>query len=225
MAADSPADHPAGIFLCWKYKEAQQGAAESSEAFDKLNETADPDMVTEWHEQETAANASRAEDPSSMDIYEVQLEKAPSQKQVELDILQSQGRRPKAHHRLGAATWIASGITIEESQIALAMDIQKLGRHPTETQELSIACHRVALQHTIDEFNLAAEQYLGQGFDADEDVPDMNLAFVNNDTDAPEDDWEELDIEPSEDHPTAVFCPEITDIPLPSNIGLARCNQ
>ncbi|KAG1901134.1 uncharacterized protein F5891DRAFT_979687 [Suillus fuscotomentosus] len=190
------------IFLCRKYKEAKRGAAESSEAFNKLNETADPDMVTEWHEQETAANASRAEDPLSMDIYEVQLEKAPSRKQVELDILQSQGLRPEAHRRLGAATWIASGITIEESQIALAMDIQKLGRHPTETQELSIAY-----------------------FDADEDVLDMNLAFVDDDTDAPEDDWEELDIEPSEYRPAEVFCPEITVIPLPSNIGLAWRNE
>ncbi|KAG2056558.1 hypothetical protein BDR06DRAFT_1005863 [Suillus hirtellus] len=53
----------------------------------------------------------------------------------------------------------------------------------------------------------------------------MNLAFVDNDTDAPEDDWEELDIEPSEDHPTAVFHPKITIIPLPSNIGLAWCNE
>ncbi|KAG1876011.1 hypothetical protein C8R48DRAFT_669235 [Suillus tomentosus] len=91
-----------------------------------------------WHEQETAANASWAEDPLSMDIYEVRLEK---------------------------------------------------------------------------------------DFDADEDVPDMNLAFVDDDTDAPEDDWEELDIEPSEDCPMAVFCPEITVIPLPSNIGLAWHNE
>ncbi|KAG2049425.1 hypothetical protein BDR06DRAFT_975188 [Suillus hirtellus] len=89
----------------------------------------------EWHEQETAANASQAEDPSSIDIYEVWLEK----------------------DMLGAATWIASSITIEESQIALAMDLWKLGRHPSKTQELSIAHHRVALQHTINEFNLAAE--------------------------------------------------------------------
>ncbi|KAG1841465.1 hypothetical protein C8R48DRAFT_751179 [Suillus tomentosus] len=192
------------IFLCRKYKEA-------NEAVNKLNETADPDMVTEWHEQETAANASWAEDPSSMDIYEVRLEKAPSRKQVELDILQSQGRRPEAHRRLGAATWIASGITIEE--------------HPTETQELSIARRRVTLQHTIDEFNLAAERFLGQDFDVDEDVLDMNLAFVDDDTDAPKDDWEELDMEPSEDCPAAVFCPKITVIPLPSNIGMARRNE
>ncbi|KAG1784524.1 uncharacterized protein HD556DRAFT_1251225, partial [Suillus plorans] len=95
----------------------------------------------------------------------------------------------------------------------------------TETQKLSIARRRVALQHTIDEFNLAAERYLGQGFDEDEDVPDMNLAFVDDDTDAPEDDWQEVGIEPSEDGPAAVFRPEITVIPLPSNIGLARCDE
>lgn len=59
----------------------------------------------------------------------------------------------------------------------------------------------------------------------DEDVLDMNLAFVDDDTDAPEDNWEELGIEPSEDGPAAVFRPEITFIPLPSNIGLARRNE
>ncbi|KAG1898189.1 uncharacterized protein F5891DRAFT_1191175 [Suillus fuscotomentosus] len=53
----------------------------------------------------------------------------------------------------------------------------------------------------------------------------MNLAFVDNDTDAPEYDWQELDIEPLEYRPTAVFRPKITVIPLPSNISLAWCNE
>ncbi|KAG1880692.1 hypothetical protein C8R48DRAFT_668103 [Suillus tomentosus] len=190
-----------------KYKEAKRGAADSSDAFEKLNESANPDMVIEWKKQEMAANASQAEDLSTMDLYEVWLEKdmyrgrPPSQKQVELNILQSQGNQPKAHRWLGAATWIASDITIEESHIV------------------------VSLQQTIDEFNLAAKQYLGKGFDVDEDVPHMNLAFVDDDTDAPEDDWEEGGIEPSEDDPTVLFHPEIAIIPLPSNIGVTRCDE
>ncbi|KAG2073301.1 hypothetical protein BDR04DRAFT_1127297 [Suillus decipiens] len=62
-------------FLSRKLKEAIKGAAESKLAFDNLNETAQPDMVILWKEEEVITHANRAEDPAAMDIYEVRLER------------------------------------------------------------------------------------------------------------------------------------------------------
>ncbi|KAG2748123.1 hypothetical protein P692DRAFT_20709253, partial [Suillus brevipes Sb2] len=41
-----------GMFLSRKYKEAKRGTAKSSQAFNELNDAADPDMVVRWEEQE-----------------------------------------------------------------------------------------------------------------------------------------------------------------------------
>ncbi|KAG1813484.1 hypothetical protein DFJ58DRAFT_850669 [Suillus subalutaceus] len=118
------------------YKEAMKGVTESTAAFEKLNNTADPDMVAKWEEQDRHAHSCRVTDPSAMDIFKVQLRWAPTQKQQELALLSSWRAHLGGNAQCGAATWIASGITIEEMQIALTMDIRKLSRHPMENQTL-----------------------------------------------------------------------------------------
>ncbi|KAG1894778.1 uncharacterized protein F5891DRAFT_984797 [Suillus fuscotomentosus] len=62
-------------FLCRKFKEAVQGAAESTLSFQNLNKTVQPAMVILWEAEEAVAQANRLDDPTAMDIYEVQLEK------------------------------------------------------------------------------------------------------------------------------------------------------
>jgi hypothetical protein len=80
---------------------------------------------------------------------------------------------------------LASGITIEEMQIALAMDIRRMGRHSTETQTLEIGRCRVRLKHSIDEFITGATQYLREEFDEDNGIFDMVVDFYE---DGPDDD-------------------------------------
>ncbi|KAG2345168.1 hypothetical protein BDR05DRAFT_868925, partial [Suillus weaverae] len=107
-------------------------------AFNELNDAADPDMVDRWEIQEMMAQAAQINDPSTLDVYDVQLHKARSWKEVELDLLQTSFPHPGARPQLGAATWLASGITIKEMQIALAIETRKMGGHPTKTQTLEI---------------------------------------------------------------------------------------
>ncbi|KAG2056184.1 hypothetical protein BDR06DRAFT_862945, partial [Suillus hirtellus] len=57
-------------FLCRKFKEAVQGAAESTLSFQNLNKTVQPAMVILWEAEEALAQANRLEDPTAMDIYE-----------------------------------------------------------------------------------------------------------------------------------------------------------
>ncbi|KAG2046513.1 hypothetical protein BDR06DRAFT_899105 [Suillus hirtellus] len=124
--------HLVAKFLSRKFKEAIKGALESKLAFDNLNETANPNMVVLWKAEEALAHANRAEDPTAMDIYEVQLErgKSPTKKQQELHLLQAQNRPEhlviNPPSRRGAATWLATSLTIEELQISLCKDVRSL---------------------------------------------------------------------------------------------------
>ncbi|KAG2748626.1 hypothetical protein P692DRAFT_201805774 [Suillus brevipes Sb2] len=207
-----------GLFLSRKYKEAKKGVQESSEAFEKLNDAADPDIIEQWEAEEKAAQDSRMTDPAAMDVYDVRLRKARSRKEVEIDLLRASVSRTGERRQLGAATWLASGITIEEMQIALAMDIRRIGRHPTETQTLEIGRHRVRLQHSIDEFITGATRYLGEEFDEDNGISDMVVDFYE---DGPDDETRDHD----RHVPRDLFRPETAVIPLPSNLELDRCKE
>ncbi|KAG1834638.1 hypothetical protein DFJ58DRAFT_847572 [Suillus subalutaceus] len=213
-----------GLFLSRKYKEAKQGLAESSRAFDALNNAAEPEMVNRWEVQEREAQSLRIDDPSALDIYDVWMQKARSRKEVELNLLQKSFHRPGERPWLGAATWLASGITIEEMQIALAMEIWKMGRHPTETQMLQISHRRLRLQHSIDEFIAGADRYLGEEYNEDDCIPDMDIDFMDDGHGSGWDDSED-DSAPEGHCPQVLFRPELVTVPLPSNLGLDRCEE
>ncbi|KAG1889098.1 uncharacterized protein F5891DRAFT_987476 [Suillus fuscotomentosus] len=98
--------------LCKKYNQA-------------LAETADPGKVREWESQERLVHQRCRRDPTAMDIYEVQLQKVLTRKQQEIQLLAEQGRGPGPIRRRGAATWLAEGLTIEEAQVTLQLEIKK----------------------------------------------------------------------------------------------------
>ncbi|KAG1849775.1 hypothetical protein F4604DRAFT_1687361 [Suillus subluteus] len=138
---------------------------DSQHAFDQLSETANDDTLVKWEAEAAAAQDDRLENPSTMDIYEVKMTKAPTRKQQELHLLTRQARWPAGEIHCGAATWLASGITLEEAQVALLIDVKKLGRRPTNAQKLAIAqCHD-RLQGQIDEFVRVAVTFLGDQLD------------------------------------------------------------
>ncbi|KAG1880162.1 hypothetical protein F4604DRAFT_1922842 [Suillus subluteus] len=152
-------------FLCLKFKEAKQGVRDSQHAFDRLSETADDDTLVKWEAEAAAAQDDRLENPSAMDIYEVKMTKAPTRKQQELHLLTQQARWLAGEIHRSAATWLASGITLEEAQVALLIDVKKLGRQPTDAQKLAIARRRDRLQGQIDEFVRVAVTFLGDQMD------------------------------------------------------------
>ncbi|KAG0701033.1 hypothetical protein DFH29DRAFT_876211 [Suillus ampliporus] len=122
-----------------------------------------PEMVERWEAQEGAAQASRMNDPSALDLYDIQLQKG------------------------------KSGL----------------------------------LQHSIDEFIAAAGRYLGEGYDADDCIPDMDIEFLDDGPDggaSTDEDIEDVrDL--GDNHPKGLFRPEMVVIPLPSNLGIYRCEE
>jgi hypothetical protein len=197
----------------------------------------------EWQAQDKMAQAERSEDPTAMDIYEVRLEKglsmpapsnsishmlmkvltphaAPTRKQRELEILASHTRLTPTALR-GAATWLASGISIEEAQITLARDVAALAASPNDNQKLKVAHLRDSLQSLIDVFVEEAVKFLGDGFDIAEIFNRPNPS-VDHRTDDGEGSDNDIPYSPPLD---AAFRPEVAMIPLPSYLGAARCES
>ncbi|KAG1839869.1 hypothetical protein C8R48DRAFT_621358, partial [Suillus tomentosus] len=188
--------------LCKKYNKAVRGTADSKLAFEMLDETADPVKVREWEAQERAAHQRHRRDPTAMDIYEVQLQKAPTRKQQEIRLLAEQGQHP------GAATWLAEGLTIEEAQVTLQwlLEDSAVGRQT----------HSNILQRDIDRWRQAGLAFLGDSIgdapgDGEECNMDLDLIMLEEGSDAG------IENQPSSYHP------EMTVIPLPSNLGLDTC--
>ncbi|KAL4077857.1 hypothetical protein J3A83DRAFT_4186133 [Scleroderma citrinum] len=96
-----------------------------------------------------------------MDIFEVQLEKAPTAKLIEMNLIYSQG--PSQHW--GSATWIARALKIQQAQVQLIMDSQRTDTRVTETQMLSIAHWHDQLQSQINSLIESAAKVIGDDWD------------------------------------------------------------
>ncbi|KAG1733409.1 uncharacterized protein EDB91DRAFT_1084462 [Suillus paluster] len=99
-----------------------------------------------WHRNR------RSTDPKAMDIYEVQLQKAPTRKEQELRLLEENGQQPAPARRRGAATWLAEGLSIEEAQEARAAS----DREP-------MTGDRAALLFELEKVVIPLPSNLGQG--------------------------------------------------------------
>ncbi|KAG1888830.1 hypothetical protein F4604DRAFT_1915893 [Suillus subluteus] len=207
--------------------EAMQGVQDSQHAFDQLSGTTDHDTLVKWEAEAVAAQDDRLGNPSAMDIYEVKMTKAPTRKQQELHLLTRQVRGLTSEIHRGAATWLASGITLEEVQVALLIDVKKLGRQPTDAQKLAIARCRDRLQGQIDEFVRVAVTFLSDQLDEYDQLDVMTMMLDAAELDpagSSSEDSDRPDDEDQYDMPVKLT-PEAMVIPLPSNIGIERCTE
>ncbi|KAG2352867.1 hypothetical protein BDR07DRAFT_1383789 [Suillus spraguei] len=136
------------------------------------------------------AQAYRKDDPSALGIYDVRLQRARSRKDVEIDSLWVAFRRTSERPRLGAAGWIAYGIPIE---VALATETSNTGRHPTDSNMEHRPLSRIR---------------------------DIDFTFMEDGVNG---DCSCIDYSANDglggDRPHALFQPERSVIPLPSNMG------
>ncbi|KAG1787559.1 uncharacterized protein HD556DRAFT_1246589 [Suillus plorans] len=151
--------------------------------------------------------------------------KAPTRKQQELHLLNRQAQWPAGEIHRGAATWLASGITLEEAQVALLIDVRKLGKRPTDTQKLAVARRCDRLQGQLDEFVRVAVTFLSDELNGCDHLDGMTVVLDTVEADSvgsSSEDPERSDDEDRYDIPVK-FNPETVVIPLLSNIGIERC--
>ncbi|KAI6149895.1 hypothetical protein BKA82DRAFT_4354000 [Pisolithus tinctorius] len=148
------------IRLKQKLKVAEESYLVVEGRFADLNGNVPPAISQSWGEEAAVALENRLSRPQAMDIYEVRLQKAPSAKAIEIDILAI----PQPGHSQGMATWIAKALKIEEAQIQLAAACQYITSRATEAQILTIACHHDHLQSHIHSIFDTAEKLFGDRF-------------------------------------------------------------
>ncbi|KAL4066035.1 hypothetical protein J3A83DRAFT_4190317 [Scleroderma citrinum] len=135
--------------------------ATTEEAFATLDNNV-PDAIQQvWIDQAERAFAEQASKPEAMDIFEVQLENAPTAKSIEMNLIYSQ--RPS--QQWGLATWIAKALRIEQAQVQLMADSWRTDTRATETQMLSIAHWHDQLQSQINGLIKSAIWIVGDDWD------------------------------------------------------------
>ncbi|KAG2070120.1 hypothetical protein BDR04DRAFT_1019871 [Suillus decipiens] len=153
--------------------------------------------------------------------------KAPTRKQQELHLLDHQGRWPVSEIHCSAATWLASGITLEETQVSLMIDMKKLGKRPTNAQKLAVAWCCDKLQGLIDEFVRVAVTFISNQLD-EYDQSDLMTVILEaaelDSTGSLSEDPDQSEDGDQYDVPVK-FTPKTMVIPLLSNIGIKRCAE
>ena len=134
---------------------------------------------------------------------------------LELDMLENMSHVSALQK--GALTWVARGLKIQESQLALAQDICWLGIHATELQHLTIAWQTDQLSMEISAFLAKAKIHLSPNYedgiqwgDSDSDCDYASEECTLQD--AKEDLLDRVDGNR----------PDHAYIPLPSNIGCSK---
>ena len=121
------------------HRKLKIASALAAAAFNDLDASVSDEQRELWQKQEKKALERRVMDPSSMDIFELQLrkgeksrtlkfrshnadsDKAPSIQAVELEMLQSEQAKDGSHR--GVTTWLSRGLKVEAAQISLRRDM------------------------------------------------------------------------------------------------------
>ncbi|KIO08023.1 hypothetical protein M404DRAFT_135296, partial [Pisolithus tinctorius Marx 270] len=101
------------------FKVAKQSLATIQDKFNKLDSKVPDGLHQLWVEQELVVQSCQRNTLQAMDIYEVRLEKAPTMKAIEIDLIHNNHSFSSSH---GSATWIAWALKVEQAQVVLAMD-------------------------------------------------------------------------------------------------------
>ncbi|KAI5993816.1 hypothetical protein F5J12DRAFT_785937 [Pisolithus orientalis] len=189
-----------------KFKVSKQSLATIQDKFNELDSKVLDGLHQLWVEQELVVQSCWQNTPQAMDIYEVWLEKAPTMKAIEIDLIHNNHSFSSSH---GSATWIAWALKVEQAQIVLAMDTQQMDTRETEADWLSILRQQDQLQSQIDALVHRAAQFIGNDWQVNPRQRTRSIAPFDGDSNDETDD------------PFLPDCPghqEVSDVPLPSYI-------
>ncbi|KAI6002609.1 hypothetical protein F5J12DRAFT_783782 [Pisolithus orientalis] len=159
------------LALKWKFKVAKQSLATIQDKFNELDSKVPDGLHQLWVEQELVAQSCWQNTPQAMEIYEVWLEKAPTMKAIEIDLIHNNCSFSSSH---GSATWIAQALKVEQAQI---MDTKA-----TEADQLSISCQQDWLQSQIDALVHGAAQFIRNDWQVNPRQRPRSIAPFNGDS-------------------------------------------
>ncbi|THH26719.1 hypothetical protein EUX98_g7467 [Antrodiella citrinella] len=162
-----------------KYKAAVKGVEETDEEYDMLCQRSIVQTNLEtWLALEKEVHEARAQSMKNvhrMDVYEVAEESGPTRADMQLELAQEE-----KGDLVGAAAWLASGLKIEETQLAVAASARALPKGATVQQRAELVTMQKQLQNRIDIFQQKANLFLplpAEEDDAEEDDEDGAAAI------------------------------------------------
>ncbi|KAL6300602.1 hypothetical protein BKA93DRAFT_866003 [Sparassis latifolia] len=202
-----------------KYSKAVKGESEMEQEFVDLSTTMTEDDIKVWTEQETAAMRERGD---KLNVYNVNLEKAPSMGDIHLLLATEERQSPNEEDRVlesGTVTWLSTGINIEKTHLCFRDDIQVMAKHLTKrsstTDKNSVETKRNLLQKRIDGFHNRAMALL--------DGEDIEHLEISSNEVANEEGWTMEDVEENPEDIEEEVLPENITLLLSSSLGIEQC--
>lgn len=96
-----------------KYLKAAEELQQAEDAFQELSDAAEAENIAKWKKLLGLAQKARKDDVTSMDIFNVKTDKAPTRAQLQLKLTQQES---KSGLPQGSAAWLARGLSLEEQQ-------------------------------------------------------------------------------------------------------------
>ncbi|KAI6144446.1 hypothetical protein BKA82DRAFT_3983221, partial [Pisolithus tinctorius] len=144
--------------LIQKLTTAKVAADMAKRAFKLLDEALSAKQRETWSYQEQVAFRDRMVDASAMDIFEVQMKKAPTVHAIELELLNN--IPPSGVHR-GMGSWLAHGLRLEEVAITLRIDRHNVSANAPELKRLAFARRKECLLSERSGFIADSAIYIG----------------------------------------------------------------
>ncbi|KIO11756.1 hypothetical protein M404DRAFT_126579, partial [Pisolithus tinctorius Marx 270] len=161
------------------------------QAYIKLDEALTAEQQDSWQMQEICALQDCVDDPSAMDIFEVQLRAAPTVHAIELVLLEEPRPSGSLH---GAASWLVCSLHLEEAITSLHMDRKDVREWALELKKLAMACHADCISSEQLGFIMDAMIYLklhlevGSNTSASESIQPTAFLDANSEQDYASDD-------------------------------------
>ncbi|KAF8835734.1 hypothetical protein BDN67DRAFT_1015285 [Paxillus ammoniavirescens] len=121
--------------LSRKYIQAIQALEVAEEGYQNLTENADQSLITRWITQAQEAQSRCFADVMAMDIFDIQLQRAPTRVKMQLQLAEDPAQPSSAR---GIASWLSLRLKIKELQLRIAGLVKLGGANPTITERLDI---------------------------------------------------------------------------------------
>ncbi|KIN93854.1 hypothetical protein M404DRAFT_35666 [Pisolithus tinctorius Marx 270] len=196
------------------------------QAFQMLDEGVSVSQRHSWCNQEETTFNDRIRNASAMDIFEVQMKKAPTVHAVELELLENTSN---VGIQLGIGSWLVWGLRLEEASIMLRIDRHHVSAHAPELKRLAIAHRMECLSSEQSAFIADGAVYFGvqhevggispaeHGRDGSMDDPVGISGKCTSDPD---------ELNDSTDGSLTADAADLVgsmSLPLPSNLGINQC--
>ncbi|KAI0737565.1 hypothetical protein C8Q80DRAFT_1276321 [Daedaleopsis nitida] len=142
-----------------KWKRVCKELPLATHAYDSLTAAADPQDISTWTSDAARADITRDEDIEAMDIYDVHGKPLPTQKEIQMDLMDDEMRELDTSSG-GAASWLSTGLKLEQRKMAIAYSARRLRTSAGESERLGLLVQRQKLTKAIAEFQKAARTHL-----------------------------------------------------------------